>query len=65
MSVVNQSSTAVNPTYETPDSEPVRVLAISPFSQDHVTLQNIMSHSNWVLRTTSTYAEALKIFAKT
>jgi DNA-binding NtrC family response regulator len=61
MFVANQSSTAVNPTYETPDSEPVRVLAVCPFSQDHLTLQNIISHSKWVLRTTSTYAEALEI----
>jgi DNA-binding NtrC family response regulator len=61
MSVASQSYTAVNPTHETPHTEPVRVLAISPFSQDHLTLQNIISHSKWILRTTSTYAEALEI----
>jgi DNA-binding NtrC family response regulator len=61
MSVAIQSSTAVNGTHEPCDVEPVRVLAISPFSQDHLTLQNIISHSNWVLRTTSTDAEALEI----
>ena len=61
MSIGTQSYTAVNSSPETPHTEPVRVLAISPFSQDHLTLQSIISHSKWVLRTTSTYAEALEI----
>jgi DNA-binding NtrC family response regulator len=39
-------------------------LAISPFSRDHLTLQRIFSHSNWVLRTASTYAEALAILSE-
>ena len=61
MSVANQSFTAVNPSPETPHTEPVRVLAISPFSQDQLALQRIIGHSKWVLRTTSTYTEALEI----
>ena len=61
MSVANQSYTAVNPSPETLHNEPVRVLAISCFSQDQLTLQRIIGHSKWVLRTTSTYAEALEI----
>ena len=60
MSVANQSYTAVSPPPET-HTEPVRVLAISRFSQDQLTLQRIIGHSKWVLRTTSTYAEALEI----
>ena len=61
MSIANQSYTAVNPPPETPHTEPVRVLAISRFSQDQLALQRIIGHSKWVLRTTSTYAEALEI----
>ena len=61
MSVSSQSYTAVNPPPKTPHTEPVRVLAISRFSQDQLALQRIIGHSNWVLRTTSTYTEALEI----
>jgi DNA-binding NtrC family response regulator len=64
MSVANQSYIALNPPDETSPTESVRVLAISPFSQDHLTLQSIISHSKWVLRTTSTYAEALEILSQ-
>ena len=61
MSAASQSYTAVNPAHKTPHTEPVRVLAISRFSQDQLALQRIIGHSKWVLRTASTYAEALEI----
>ena len=61
MSASNKSCTAENPVPETSLTEPVRVLAISLFSQDHLSLQRIIGHSNWVLRTTSTYGEAIEI----
>ena len=61
MSVASRSHTAVDSAHDAPHTEPVRVLAISRFSQDQLALQRIISHSKWVLRTTSTYAEALDI----
>jgi DNA-binding NtrC family response regulator len=64
MFVANPSSAAVNRSHETPCIKPVRVLAVSPFSRDHITLQSIFNRSNWVLRTASTYAEALAILSE-
>lgn len=36
----------------------VTVLAISPYEEDHITLRNMFSHSNWILRTARTWREA-------
>jgi hypothetical protein len=60
MSDVDRSYTEVNAAQNSP-TEAVRILAISPFAQDHLRLQSIISHSKWVLRSAGTYAEALKI----
>lgn len=60
----NKSYAEVSSGHEMPHTEPVRVLAISRFPQDHLALQRIVRHSKWVLRTTSTYAEALEIICE-
>ena len=39
--------------------EPVTVLLISPLPEDHVSLQHIFDHSNWILRTAPTCSDAL------
>jgi DNA-binding NtrC family response regulator len=41
------------------NTEPVKVLSVSPLENDHATLQAILGHSGWKLFTTDCHGEAL------
>ena len=61
MPVIDECHSVASSAGVTPVSEPVRVLAISHSSRDLRKLREIIGHSNWVLRTTSTYGEAVEL----
>jgi DNA-binding NtrC family response regulator len=38
----------------------IAILSVSPNEEDHQSLRDILQHSNWILNTTGTIAEALR-----
>jgi len=53
------AKTSVDLALQPPNANKVAVLAVSPFEEDHLSLQRICSHSNWKLYQARDYWEAL------
>ena len=53
------ATTSVDHALQPSNTNKVAVLAVSPFEEDHLSLQRICSHSNWKLHQARNYWEAL------
>jgi DNA-binding NtrC family response regulator len=58
------AKTSVNSALQPTNTNQVTVLAVSPFEEDHLSLQRICSHSSWKLHQARNYREALACLEK-